>query len=600
MRISLAGVERELRLGTGLVLALFVSLHLVNHAIGIFGVDPMEDFRRLHSRLWRNPAGTAVLYGSLITHFSLALVALYRRSTLRMPPWETARLLLGLAIVPLILGHALGVRLPPMLADFDLGYPHVVTSLWSSEYGMVKQSLLLLVVWAHLAIGLHFWLRLRPGYRRRLPLLTPLAALLPVLALLGFYRAGLDLAPVASNPVTMSFLHGSWRDAPAQHHELVRDLERGILAAAAAAVLAVLVARWLRHRRRLARGHHQLRHPSAGSIRLHSGQSVLEALRAAGVPHAAVCGGRARCTTCRVRIGAATAPLPPPDPLEAEALRRIAAPPGVRLACQLRPRGDLSVTPLLPADVDARAALRPGGIQGQERTVTILFCDLRGSTRLCETRLPYDVVFILNQFFAEMSAALAETDGYYAQFAGDGLMSLYGLESDPHTASRNALRGAASMVRRLEALNRHLASELAEPLRIGIGIHTGEAIVGTMGPPASPLLSAVGDHVNVAARLEALGKSLGCTLVISEATARTAGVDTGAWPRRRAHVRGRGEPVTVLTIDDPSALVLAQDGDPDRGQRDDPIPVAARGDGHAAGSNDRVARAAAGSQGCAP
>ena len=244
---------------------------------------------------------------------------------------------------------------------------------------------------------------------------------------------------------------------------------------------------------------------------------------------------------------------PPPQALEAAALERVGAPSSVRLACQARPTADLSIAPLVSASGN-REHYQPGGVQGREQEVAAMFVDLRASTRLNEARLPYDVVFILNQFFAEMSSALQETDGHYAQFAGDGLMALYGLKSDLPTACRQALAGAVAMERRLQRLNERLADELAEPLRIGIGIHCGEAIVGTMGPPSSPNLSAIGDNINIAARLEGMTKDFQCTLVASEATLVNAGIPVQGWPRHEAPVRGREEPVTVYAISTASAL----------------------------------------------
>ena len=178
-----------------------------------------------------------------------------------------------------------------------------------------------------------------------------------------------------------------------------------------------------------------------------------------------------------------------------------------------------------------------------------MFVDLRGSTQLGEARLPYDVVFILNQFFAEMYAALKATGGHYAQFSGDGLMALYGLEGTVEEGCRDALRGALEMEKRLESLNQRLAHELNEPLRMGIGVHSGEAIVGTMGPPASPNLSAIGDSINIAARLESLTKTYDCALVVSVTTAERADIDLTRYPRHAANVRGRGEPVAVYAIE---------------------------------------------------
>ena len=179
---------------------------------------------------------------------------------------------------------------------------------------------------------------------------------------------------------------------------------------------------------------------------------------------------------------------------------------------------------------------------------------MRASTKLGEERLPYDVVFILNQFFAEMSEALRETRGHYAQFSGDGLMALYGLESDMAAGCRDAMRGAAAMAKRLESLNARLAEELQDPLRIGIGIHCGEAIVGTMGPPSSPNFSAIGDNINIAARLEAQCKTYGVALVVSKQAVRHAGIDLSSFDLHETSVRGREEPIVVYAVPDPSTI----------------------------------------------
>jgi adenylate cyclase len=184
-----------------------------------------------------------------------------------------------------------------------------------------------------------------------------------------------------------------------------------------------------------------------------------------------------------------------------------------------------------------------------------MFVDLRDSTSLGEGRLPYDVVFIMNQFFAEMHAALRATGGYYAQFRGDGLLALYGLETDLPNACRAAIRGAAEMQSRIERLNNSLAADLAQPLRIGIGIHAGVAIVGTMGPPDAPIYSAIGDMVNTAARLEGMTKAYGCVLVISAEALGHAGIEPGAADQHQVRVRGKNERLSVYAVDDPGSLI---------------------------------------------
>jgi adenylate cyclase len=279
------------------------------------------------------------------------------------------------------------------------------------------------------------------------------------------------------------------------------------------------------------------------------GATVLETLRANGIPHASVCGGRARCTTCRIRVTEGMEALPEPAGLEAAALARIKAGENVRLACQVRPTADISVMPLLAADASAADGLVHGGMEGSERQVTVMFIDLRGSTTLGEAKMPYDVLFILNQFFGELTRALDATGGLYSNFTGDGLMALYGLETrDAAFGAEQALRGAREMLMRLDQLNERLAADLKEPLRIGIGIHFGEAIVGALGPPGSQIVTAIGDTVNTTARLEGLTKDHDCPLILSQDAARAAGLDVAGHELHQAPVKGRVESVAFYAL----------------------------------------------------
>ena len=547
-------MERRLRLWSGLVISAYVVLHLANHALGLISVAAMERAREGMQAVWGLPVMLVLLYGSLAVHFGLAHAVLYRRSTLRMPVWEAAQLVLGLLIVPLIAAHATGTRGSRELLGIDIDYPLVLGAIWTDGFNLVQQTLLLLVVWLHVVVGLHFWLRLRVWYPKALPYLYAAALLLPVLSLLGFAESGLEVRRlILEEDAAASYFADMEATDPAAR-ERVASLETWVLVAFFITLGATLLAR-RRRLRLLARGQrYRLHHANGRTLEVPVGRSILEAVRAADIPHASICGGRGRCTTCRVRVGRGLEALPKPNSLESQALVRIGADPNVRLACQTQPVSDLTVSPLIPTGATPAVVHQPGGVSGREQEIVVMFIDLRDSTRFGEGRLPYDIVFILNQFFAEMWSALEETGGHYAQFSGDGLMALYGLESGIVNGSRQALRGAVEMAGRLSSLNARLEGELAQPLRIGIGIHCGDAIVGTMGPPHSPNLSAVGDNVNVAARLESESKSLRCTLVVSTALAAAAGVDFSAYPRHEAELRGRAESVPVYAIDDPREL----------------------------------------------
>jgi adenylate cyclase len=547
---------RLLRLITGLVVASFVVGHFLNHSLGVVSIEAMDRMRAMLAAWWRSPVGTVLLYGSLLTHFALALASLYRRSTLRMPLWEAAQLALGLAILPLLIVHIVGTRFTWTLLGHNIDYERIVGLLWSSQWSTAKQVLLLLVVWAHLCAGLHYWLRLRQWYQNLQPLAFAAALLLPALSLAGFASAGFTLWPSVESVGGMQKYNVDLAGMTARDRALIAHWRDGLEYAFWIALAATLLARWLRTR---IGATYRVRHASGRVITAPVGRSILEAIRDEGLPHASVCGGRARCTTCRVRVGDGLAHLPPPGRMEAQALGRIEAPANVRLACQCRPTRDVAVTPLLPPNAGPSYAQQPRrGAQGGERPIVAMFVDLRDSTRLAEGRLPYDVVFVMNQFFAEMHAALRATGGYYAQFRGDGLLALYGLESSIAPACRAALEGAAEMQTRIENLSQSLADELKEPLRIGIGIHAGVAIVGTMGPPDAPIYSAIGDMVNTAARLEDMTKAYGCTLVASAEVLRQAGVESGDAPEHQVRVRGKTERLTVYAVADPRALIQGQ------------------------------------------
>jgi adenylate cyclase len=229
----------------------------------------------------------------------------------------------------------------------------------------------------------------------------------------------------------------------------------------------------------------------------------------------------------------------------------------LRLACQLRPAIDVKVNPLVPVGSPSQRQYHAQGQElGEEREVTILFVDVRGSTKLAESRLPYDVVFLLSHFFAEMSAAVELSGGHYSNFTGDGLMAIFGLDPAPAPGARAALYCAWDMLERLEHLNLRLADELEAPLAIGIGIHTGEAIVGRMGPPKTPVITALGDTVNTAARLESMTKEFHLPVVASLSTLQAAQVQAKI-EQREVLLRGRSTLLAVAGLDlDALALCL--------------------------------------------
>lgn len=551
---------RRTRLTTGLILLTYLSTHLLNHALGLISLDAMNAGRVWFLALWRNPLGTAALYVSLLTHFALALWSLYQRRHLRLPLWEALQLTLGLSIPPLLSLHFVGTRMQHEWFGVDDSYSLLVLTLWYAQpWDGLKQATLITVAWMHGSIGFHFWLRLRPWYRRWAPAFLACALLLPVLGLLGFSQAGHEVeSRIAQDPDWIARVVQQANVPPRSRREPIYRLDDAIVATYVLLVLLTLLARVVRdiaERRSRVR----ITYPGGREVQVPRGFSVLEASRFAGIPHASVCGGRGRCSTCRIRVTEGLLKQALPSAAEQRVLQRVGAPPNVRLACQLKPAADLAVTPLVPANAQASDGYaQPSYLAGQERTIAVLFADLRTFTGIAEQKLPYDLVFLLNSYFESVGESITRAGGTVDKFIGDGVMALFGVESGSARGCREALAAAMGMVEQIKALSQALAEELTEPLKIGVGIHCGPAVVGRMGYGPSIHLTAIGDTVNVASRLQDLTKEFACQLVISEEVARQAGLNVRGLPRHEITVRNRREALAIFVIEDVAALKLDQ------------------------------------------
>ena len=542
---------QQVRLGSGLVLFAFLVTHFLNHAFGLAGLDAMEWGRRAFVLVWRNPVGTVALYAAFALHATLVLYALYRRRALRMPVAEALQVVLGFIVPMAIALHVVATRGAHEMHGVEDRYAYVVLATFVFDWrdGLLQVAAVL-VAWTHAVLGLYFWLRLKPWFPRLERLLFAFALLLPAAALAGYATAGREAALLAQDPrwlAQQTALMQVPPEAIAWIYTATNRLRAGVLIAVALVLLA-RVARLTWQRRH---GIVRIAYPNGREVTVARGMTVLDASRLHGIPHASVCGGRGRCSTCRVRVASALEHLPAPLPSEQLVLTRLRTPAGVRLACQLRPLSDIAVVPLLPASAQMREAYRTADyLSGAEREIAILFADLRAFTKFSEGRLPYDVVFVINQYFRAMGQAIEGAGGRLDKFIGDGVMALFAVEGPIEEGCRNALEAARNMSAALADLNRLLLSDLREPLRMAIGIDAGHAIVGEMGYRNAISVTAMGDAVNVASRLEGVSKELGCQLVVSSPVARLAGADLTVFPRHTVQVRGRAGEIEVFAIAD--------------------------------------------------
>ena len=554
---TLTNAVTRARLASGLLLFTFVATHLINHALGLISLEAMESGRWVFLAVWRNPVGSMLLLAALLIHLAQAFWSIYRRRHLRMPLWQAVQLGLG-ALVPVVLvNHVVATYGAATLYGYEDSYTMAVLVYWKlrPELGIL-QSLLLVVAWTHGCIGIHYWLRLRPWYHRvKMPLYT-LAILFPVFALLGFVQVGRYVALLARDPtwIRRTITDAQVPDAVAA--AMLTQTRNSIWIALGILVLMTFMARSLRRLLEASRSV-RITYPGGQVVTVPKGFSVLESSRQAGIAHASVCGGRGRCSTCRVRVLAGTRSLPAPQAAEARVLTRLGLATNVRLACQLRPVHDITVLPLLPPNVEPASALaEPGFMAGQEREMCVLFADLRGFTSLSERRLPYDVVFLLNRYFEAVGIAIDQAGGDTNQFTGDGVMALFGVKSDPVDGARHALAAAQGLQRAVAQLSLELHEELPVPLQLGIGIHCGPTVVGHMGRGMATYLTAVGDTVNLASRLQDQTKRFDCQLVISEPVAQRAGLDMSGFRHEQITVHNRAGEVGIYIVDDVASLPL--------------------------------------------
>jgi adenylate cyclase len=533
---------RRARLLSGLIMLLFVFSHLSNHALALVSLETAEYGRKWFSLIWLNPVSSLIFYGAVLTHIILVLRSIYVRRSLKMPTREALQIIIGLLIPYMIIDHASGIRLSRMLYGIDIGYEIVINNFWIRNPMLgLRQSTVLILIWAHGCLGVFFWLRYRDWYKKISPYLLTIAVLLPILALLGFSDAGREME---YNPPPPRVPHANQAELEA----VIDGFTTGAKTLFGSAVVFVFALRGLRSWRQRANAF-EIRYEHGALVRAAAGLSVLEASRAGGVSHFSACGGKGRCSTCRVRIINTQGPLPEPSTMERATLQRIHSDSDVRLGCQLRPKHSLSVALLLASkqqnDIPASGEpIRPG----REEEIAVMFCDLRNFTALSEARLPYDMVFLLNRYFTVVGQAVEQAGGRLDKFIGDGAMALFGLDGNKETASRDALKAAALILRNIEALNEELEKQFSVKLRIVIGIHAGPSIVGVMGYGAAKTLTAIGDTVNVASRLESAAKDFNTAIVVSEPVIVQSGQPKGVLESRTIPIRGKSSQMKVFLI----------------------------------------------------
>jgi len=253
-----------------------------------------------------------------------------------------------------------------------------------------------------------------------------------------------------------------------------------------------------------------------------AGETLLDAALRHDIPHTHVCGGIARCSTCRVMIVDGLANCAPRNNREQLLAERLHFGPQIRLACQTAINGDVNLRRLVLDSEDIALTNQMNADKslisvGEEKLIAVLFADIRQFTHFSETLPPYDVIHILNRYFYRMDKVIHQHGGFINNYMGDGLMALFGLEQT-QDAALNAVKAGLDMLEAVEQLKPYLESVYAMSFNIGIGIHYGEAVLGSVGGQGQRRMTAIGDAVNFASRIEETNKIYGTHLLVSEST----------------------------------------------------------------------------------
>jgi len=536
--------QTRLRLWAAMAIGLNQLVVMAYYSLGLVSGEAMEAFRNALGLYW---SLGPVFNAALLLHMSLGLWKLFRRNTLRMPTWEAAQIALGLLLPFLLVPYNLaGIFVSTV---FQIPQSYVDTLLLSFPDMAWRYIAMTVIIGAHAQIGVHAVLRLRPWYPRARLIIVAVTTLLPLAAALGYWNGGSQLY--------QAYLAGTLAADDAPH--LLSAAQKAVLDQANLVDYLVFVGLYAllfagrALRLRLDRKNKTVRIEYPGAhVMVLPATTVLEASRIGGIPHASICGGRGRCTTCRVRVEQGMENLSAVGEREHKALQRIGAGTDIRLACQAEGRtGTIRVTPLLRPDTASSAARRETrNSVGRDVELAVMFADLRGFTALSESKFPYDVVYILNSYFQAMGQVIEAHGGQVDKFLGDGILAYFGLDGDPRDACLSAMRAASQMAANLVGVSRELISVLPQGLALGIGLHFGDVVLGEVGFHDKKQVTIIGDTVNTASRLEALNKKTGSQMVVSTGVVARAGLDLTHLPVAHVTLRGKTDEMRVYVIQD--------------------------------------------------
>ena len=546
---------RRARMYSGLVIFLYVTVHLVNHSTGLISLEAMEGLRQRVSAFNRHIIVTVILYTALLVHALLGFQHLLTRRSFKMSAKDWIQLVTSFILPLALLPHMLASSYAPRFKDAQANYKLVLDGTLE-DGGIYFMGLFVIFVWVHGIIGITSMVKFHPVYQKYKNAFLVISWLLPILAVLGAFTASKELATgIENNKISMAQVYAASNIGKDLEAELMQTSDM-LMLNYLYVLLAVTLFVFVVHQLRKAFRKIKITYPNGKEVRVTKGTSILEASREHRIGHVSMCGGRGRCSTCRVRVMSDLEALPPRNGIERVVAERLSLQDNVRLACQLRPTSSLEVRPLVNAPIENLTTKDRESLCGREEEIVVMFVDLRGFTAISEKLLPYDTVYLLNQYFKIAGEAIVQSGGRIDKFIGDGIMALFTDGVGVEENSKNALLAAGKLAEGLKELSSDTTSDFGSDLKFGVGIHAGTSVVGAMGYGENITDTAIGDCVNVASRLEQLTKEEECQLIITSDLYQRSGLPVQASFEKNVTVKGKSEAFKISAFKDASALQI--------------------------------------------
>lgn len=571
--------QLRIRLAAAICMAFFAVVYMVYYSIPLVELQYLITIQNFISKILFL---LIILPIAIVLHVSLGLWKLYNRNTLRIPLWEAAQICFGALIPFFLLIFVLRTYGPALIFGKGTGYIDQILFTYPKMSWLYVS--MVVVIWTHAQIGVHNVVKLRKWYPKVKLIIIILFTLLPLLGIWGWLKAGEQLDTLfrnSSNSQTQesepsidsynsdysysnndsynysdSFSYSNDEfilyEPSYVEKEFLKIIEKYIILFFIGLYTIVLSARFIRIMIMNNNKSIEIEYPDGKNVKVFPKTSILEASRINHIDHASICGGRGRCTTCRVKVVEGENNLSSIGERERKALNRIEAGEHIRLACQAEcEKGKIAITPLLPPEVESSKARNETKYSaGSEVELAVMFTDIRGFTKLSEEKFPYDVVFILNRYFKELGSVIEKHNGVIDKFLGDGIMCYFGLGSEPGKACLDALKAAKEMAIKLKDINDKLKNALKDNLEIGIGINYGPVILGELGYKNNMHLTIIGDTVNTASRLEAANKEAKSQLIFSKNMLGLAKLDLPNIKDTSINVRGRKTSLDIAVVTD--------------------------------------------------